>query len=140
MNNGASILMVIFQDQDKRVRVVRMVSGADGKVARETLGSVLKRDLQIPPELVQQLNREELAQLQKALEIYQSARTSLLRYQAQNFPVIVREVIDYFEASTDEVERSLIAAAVLEALRRIRAGEREQTKPPMAAGKESKAR
>jgi hypothetical protein len=132
--------MLVFMDLDKWVKVLRPAAGAAGRTKHEMLGLMAKRDMQIPPALMEKLNPQELAQLNRMLEIRHSADQHRLRYQALNFPATAREVIDYFERSTNEVERALIATTIVEASRRIRLAEGRKVKSDSAPPAKAKLR
>jgi hypothetical protein len=116
--------MLIFVDQDKHVRVVRMQS-EDGVSTRTPLGRVQKNRLDVADDLRALLTSDEIDQVEAAVEIYKQAAAANAQYYSLNFPAIAREVMDRFESGASNAERQLVMGALMEAVRRMRKFERE---------------
>jgi hypothetical protein len=116
--------MLVFVDHDKYIRVVRAHSEG-GVSSRQPVGRVMKNHLEVSEEFRDMLSPEEALEVESALETYRAAAAARSAYYALNFPAIVREVMDRFEAEASDVERQLIMNALSEAMRRMRKYERE---------------
>lgn len=116
--------MLIFIDQPKQIKVIR-TGLEDGVGSRAPIGKVMKNSLEISSELRAALSVEEVAEVEDALHAYRSGDEARRRYHALNFPVIMREVLDYFEADATDPERRLIMGSMMEALRHLRKLERQ---------------
>jgi hypothetical protein len=116
--------MLLFIDQEKHVRVVR-VQTENGATARTPLGRIPKKELQVPEELQALLNGEETAEVEAAVELYRRANSAQAEFYTLNFPAITREVMGRFETSASAAERQLVMGALMDALRRMRRLERE---------------
>jgi hypothetical protein len=116
--------MLIFVDQDKHVRVVR--AQAEGATSSRTpLGRIQKNRLELSDDLRALLTPEEIDEVEGVIEIYKRAAVTKAEYYSLNFPVISREVMDWFEGEASDSERKLVMGALLEAVRRMRKFERE---------------
>lgn len=118
--------MLVFFDQPNGVKIFRVEADAEGHPGRTRLGVVPKNTLSISGELRRQVSAEELGDIEKMISTYQRARKGRLEQAALSFPELAREALDYYESGADDMERRLIAAAVMEAVRRLRKYERSK--------------
>lgn len=116
--------MLIFIDQPRQIKVVR-TSVDDGVATRSPIGKVMKNTLEIASELRETLSADEIKEVEEALDAYRTADEVRRRHHALNFPIIMREVLDYFETDATDVEKRLIMGSLLEALRHLRMLERQ---------------
>lgn len=118
--------MLVFFDQPKNVKIFRVDADAEGHPGRTRIGTVPKNTLEISEEIKGQVSSEELEDIAKMISTYQRARDSRQEQAALSFPELAREAMDYYETRADDMEKRLIAAALMEAVRRLRKYERNQ--------------
>lgn len=111
--------MLIFVDQEKHVRVVR-VHTAEGGASRTPLGRIPKKQIDLPDDLRVLLTDEEAQQAEAVIALYRRAVDVQSECHALNFAAITREVMDRFETTASEVERQVVMSALMEAVRRMR--------------------
>jgi hypothetical protein len=115
--------MLAFIDLPKHVRIVRIEPKGDG-VERTILGRISKNNLELDHELESQLNLDERKEVEQIVAGYLDSDIARKKYYALNIPVILREVMEYFEDGAEGVEKTFILGAMMEAVRRMRKIER----------------
>jgi hypothetical protein len=111
--------MLVFVDQEKSIKVLRVTATETGPTRRERLGVISKNTLE-PNEDLKRLGTDETAELKGAIAIYRRADDTRRQAAALSFPVTVRQVIEYLRESASESEKKLIVSAFLEGVRQIR--------------------
>jgi hypothetical protein len=117
-------MMLIFIDQEKHIRVVRVTS-EEGATTRTPLGRIQKKQLELPDELRATLSNEEVEQIEGVVAIYRRSAEVRAECYALDFAAITREVMDRFETDASVAERQLVMGALMESLRRLRRFQRE---------------
>jgi hypothetical protein len=123
--------MLFLVDQPKQIRVERMETN-DGVTTRVRLGRVWKKDLELDDELTASLSPEELEEVEAFLSRLRQAESVRLRHQALTFPMVAREVMEYFENTADVIDRRLIAMAIMQSVRQLRKLEQSEKSPEAA--------
>ena len=115
--------MLAFLDLPKTIRILR-VEGVGDAVIRTPLGRISKVSLAIELPLTDQLSEEETVEVQKIIDGY--LEVDLLRHRSSvlGLPVMLREVMEYFESGATDVEKSFVVSALTEAMRRMRKADR----------------
>jgi len=111
--------VLLFVDQEKLIRVLRVTEGEAGSRKREKLGVIPKNTLE-PSEDLNRLPPEEAAELKEAIATFRHAADVRRQAAALSFPVTVRQAIEYLKAGATESEKKLIVSALLEGVREIR--------------------
>jgi hypothetical protein len=112
--------MLLFLDQQGKVKILRSTPDKSGKSRRTRVGTISKTSLTRNLARSAQLSQQEEVEVQSALEVMRRAQAVRRHAYALEFPQIAREVMDYFENGATRMERELISSAVLEAMRRMR--------------------
>ena len=119
----SGVCMLFFEDRSRQIRVVRADVDASGASSKVILGLIPKRELEIGQDLRSQLVGDEVDEVEAVVDAYRKADELRIQRLALTFPVIVREVMEYFETA-NTTERSLIGAGILDGIRRLRKFER----------------
>jgi hypothetical protein len=111
--------MLLFVDQEKVIKVIRLIPNETGSHVREQIGVIPKNTLN-PNEELTRLGADETAELEASIAIYKRARDVRLQAAALSFPETVRQVIEYLRGGASDSEKKLIVSALLEGVRQIR--------------------
>jgi hypothetical protein len=118
--------MLIFIDQPKAIRVMRLEQQGDGGATRTRLGSVGKNKMEISEELRGVLSPDEVREVEEIIALYRKADKSQRSVDIYRFPQIVREVAEYITSGeADEFERRVLVASLMDGIRLIRKHERQ---------------
>lgn len=111
--------MLIYIDTANYIRVYRVDGDAEGR-KRAPVGRIAKAsyDFIAVPEAV--LTGDEERDIRQIVEIHRTAKASSPRVEAMGFPELARRVTEYYTTGATEVERRLIATAVLQMVRSLR--------------------
>ncbi len=115
--------MLFFEDRARQIRVVRADVDASGASSKSVLGIIQKKELEITQDLRSQMTADEVDEVEAIVDAYRRSDELRIQRLALTFPVIVREVMEYFETA-NTTERSLIGAGILDGIRRLRKFER----------------
>ena len=115
--------MLFFEDRSHSIRVVRADVDASGASSKTGLGLIPKKDFEISGDLRSKLMADEVTEVEGVVDAYRKADELRIQRLALTFPVIVRQVMEYFETASP-TERSLIGAGILDGIRRLRKFER----------------
>ena len=116
--------MLLFVDQPKQIRVIRTVVD-NGVTSRAPIGRIRKHLLEITEDLRVELSKDEVKEVEAAIDNYKRAESLKAEYYSLNFPAIVRDVMDRFEEGATDSERQLVMGALMEAVRRMRKFQRD---------------
>lgn len=111
--------MLVCVDQEKNIKVFRVIVSPEGGSRRERLGVVSKKDFQINDDF-KDLSKDELAELNSVVALYKKAIVTQMQAKALSFPETVREALEYLEDHGDEAERKHVFTALMEGVRRMR--------------------
>lgn len=117
--------MLIFVDGAKQIRIIRSNPDDSEGPKRVPVGVLRKADLELGEQLREALTPEEVKEVEAVASAYKLSEDLRRRQLALSFPAIAREVMEYFSTSADNVERQLIACAVMESIRQLRKQGRE---------------
>ena len=111
--------MLLFVDQEKAIKVIRLIVNETGSHVREQIGVIPKNTLKPNGELTR-LGPDDSAELEAYIAIYKRARDVRRQATALSFPETVRQVIEYLQGGASESEKKFIVSALLEGTRQIR--------------------
>jgi hypothetical protein len=112
--------MLIYIDHPTYLRVYRANEGPIGP-KRILVGRILKANYQFVGHKKAELaSAEEEIDVQRVIQACRDAHQTRLRSEAMSFPEIARRVAEFYAAATDDVEKRLISAAVLQMSRALR--------------------
>jgi len=112
--------MLIYIDKPTYLRVYRANDGPVGP-KRILVGRILKANYQFVGYKKAELeSAEEEIDVQRVIQAYRDGYQAKLKSEAMSFPAIARRVAEFYAASTDDVEKRLISAAVLQLSRACR--------------------
>jgi hypothetical protein len=112
--------MLIYIDNPTYLRVYRANDGPIGP-KRILVGRILKANYQfVGYKKAELASAEEEIDVQRVIQACKDAHQTKLRSEALSFPEVARRVAEFYTASTDDVERRLISAAVLQLSRALR--------------------
>ena len=112
--------MLIYIDHPTYLRVYRANDGPIGP-KRILVGRILKANYQfVGYKKAELASAEEEIDVQRVIQACKDAHQTRLRSEALSFPEVARRVAEFYTASTDDVERRLISAAVLQLSRALR--------------------
>ena len=112
--------MLIYIDNPTYLRVYRANDGPIGP-KRILVGRILKSNYQFVAHKDTELtSTEEEIDVQRVIQACKDAHRTKLRSEAMSFPEVARRVTEFYAASTEDVERRLISAAVLQMSRALR--------------------
>ena len=125
--------MLIYIDNPTYLRVYRANDGPIGP-KRILVGRILKANYQfVGYKKAELASAEEEIDVQRVIQACKDAHQARLRSEALTFPEVARRVAEFYTASTDDVERRLISAAVLQLSRALRkADQGAQSSQPVA--------
>ena len=118
--------MLIFIDQTKNIKLIRVSTDKSGVVSRSRLGVISKNKLEIADDLRTQLSPEEIDEADRVIKTYQSIDDIQQDLDISRFPQIARKAVEYISASyADDLQKRLIISSLVESLRVIRKLEQE---------------
>ena len=119
--------MLMFIDQSKNIKVLRVTSDKAGVVARVRLGLISKNKLEISDELKGQLTAEEMDEASRVIKTYQAIDTVQMDLDIYRFPHIARQAVEYISSDhADDIQKRLIISSLVESLRVVRKLERSE--------------
>jgi hypothetical protein len=113
--------MLLFIDDSRTLKLVRQPDNGP----REVLGKVKKHDLQLPEEILVQLDAGEIEEVEAVFDLMTEGEAHRMRAAAAAFPTTVREVLAYYKDGASPVEQRWILGALLEGLRVVRRHDRQ---------------
>lgn len=116
--------MLSFVDQISNIKVFRVSNQSDGKVVRERLGTVRKKDFSLDQDL-DGLAKEDGAAVNEVIDFYKKAARYNQIAAVYAAPETIRKVVEYVTSEGSAFERNMIMMALVEALRKLRKSERE---------------
>lgn len=116
--------MLAYVDQSTKIKVFRVVHDNEGRVNRERLGVVRKKDFALDDDL-NALQATEKSEVQEVVEFYGKAAKLETLAAVYSLPVTLRSAVEYVLTEGSKLERDMVLMSILEALKIMRRAEKE---------------
>lgn len=116
--------MLIYIDAPKFIKVYRVDESAAGS-KRVPLGVIIKNTYEFRQAPGMSRTSAEQDEIGQVVEHYRQAWISQVASDVKRFPVIAREVTEYYALHASELEKRLISTSALELIRAIRKIDKE---------------